>query len=385
MRTSATDCPRLPFAAVIALLVCGFVTGCLDYQAAPAASPTASQAPPTSRPAKSSLPGPLPYSRESHPEERHLANIRQLTDGGENAEAYFSSDGKRLIFQSKRPPYQCDQIFTIGIDGAGLKLVSTGTGRTTCSYFLYPEDRQIIFSSTHAAAANCPPEPDRSLGYVWPIYESYDIYIAAVDGSDLRPLARSPGYDAEATLAPDGSRIVFTSTRDGDLDIYSMKPDGSDVRRLTSTPGYDGGPFYSPDGKKIVYRARHPEGEELADYQRLLEQGLIRPSKLDVYMMDADGSNVVALTDNSSANFCPFFHPDGKRVIFSSNVGDEQRREFDLYSVKIDGTGLERITYTEEFDGFPMFSPDGKTIVWCSNRHNREFGETNVFIADWVE
>jgi len=359
-------------------------TGCLDYESPePEAAPKPAAAP-TTRPGEA-VAGRLPYSIEAHPEERHLRNIRQLTDGGENAEAYFSKDGKQLIFQSKRPPYQCDQIFVMGIDGSGLRLVSTGKGRTTCAYFLYPDDRRVIFSSTHAADPNCPPVPDFSMGYVWPIYETYDIYVANADGSGLEPLSASPGYDAEATVSPDGSHIVFTSTRDGDLDIYSMKADGSDVRRLTSTPGYDGGPFYSPDGTKIVFRASHPEGEELADYQRLLAKGRIRPSKLEIFVMDADGSNVTQITRNGAANFCPYFHPDGQRVIFSSNLGDPSGREFDLYSVNIDGSGLERITYTPEFDGFPMFSPDGTKLVWCSNRHNSNPGETNVFIADWTD
>jgi Tol biopolymer transport system component len=327
----------------------------------------------------------LPIAREAHPEEKRLRNIRQLTDGGENAEAYFSTDGSKLVFQSKRPPHLCDQIYVMDLDGGGLQLVSTGTGRTTCGYWIAPGDQRVLFSSTHESGELCPPVPDFSQGYVWPIYDGYDIYTARPDGSDLQLLVKSHGYDAEATMSPDGSRIVFTSMRDGDLDIYSMDADGSGVKRLTSTPGYDGGPFFSKDGTKICFRARHPEGDELADYKRLLADGLIRPSKLDIYVMDADGSNVKRVTDNGAANFCPFFSPDGQRLIFSSNVGDEKRREFDLYTVKIDGTDLERITFTPEFDGFPMFSPDGKRLVWCSNRHGRARGETNVFIAEWVE
>ena len=370
--------------ALLAAITLCFLAGCLDYDKPEASTPAAPQQSPTTQPGALADSGKLPYAREAHANEKHFRNIRQLTDGGENAEAYFSKDGKKLIFQSKRPPYQCDQIFTMNIDGTNLKLVSTGKGRTTCAYFVYPDDTSVVFSSTHAAMAECPPVPDMSLGYVWPIYDTYDIYRAKADGSGLQTLGSSPGYDAEATMAPDGSRICFTSTRDGDLDIYTMKPDGSDVVRLTQTVGYGGGPFYSPDGKKIVYRASHPDGPALEDYKRLLDRGLIRPTKLDIYMMNADGSNVVRLTDNESANFCPFFHPDGKRVIFSSNQGGN-KREFDLFSVHIGTKEIEQITFTGEFDGFPMFSPDGRNLVWCSNRHNAQDGETNVFIAEWVD
>ncbi|MGA1487724.1 MAG: TolB family protein [Planctomycetota bacterium] len=369
---------RAPIALALLLL-----TGCMDYDGnAPTAAPV-SEAVPATQPAADATT--LPYAREAHPEEKHFRNIRQLTDGGENAEAYFSADGKQLIFQSKRPPPQCDQIYTMNLDGGDLKLVSTGTGRTTCAYWLYPNDDKVLFSSTHATSEMCPPVPDRSMGYVWPIYDSYEIYKANPDGSGLEVLAPSPGYDAEATMSPDGSRICFTSMRDGDLEIYSMAPDGSDVRRLTNTPGYDGGPFYSPDGTKIIFRASRPEGPALEEYQLLLGRGLVRPTKLSIYMMDADGSNLVQLTDNDAGNFCPFFHPDGKRVIFSSNMGDERGREFDLYSVHVDTREIERITWTEDFDGFPMFSPDGRYFVWCSNRHNAQRGETNIFICEWVD
>ena len=359
--------------------------GCLNYDEPTPETPAAPKQEPTTKPAETPGPGQLPYAREAHPKEKHFKNIRQLTDGGENAEAYFSADSKKLIFQSKRPPYQCDQIFTMNLDGGDLKMVSTGIGRTTCAYWVYPDDKSVVYASTHAADEMCPPVPDRSRGYVWPIYETYEIYRADADGKNPQVLAPHPGYDAEATMAPDGSRICFTSMRDGDLDIYTMKPDGTDVVRLTDTPGYDGGPFYSPDGTKIIFRASRPEGEVLRDYQELLKVGLIRPSRLDVYMMDADGSNVERLTQNDAANFCPFFHPDGKRVIFSSNMGDPKRREFDLFSVHIETKEIEQITFTPDFDGFPMFSPDGKTFVWCSNRNNAKPGETNVFICEWVD
>jgi Tol biopolymer transport system component len=327
----------------------------------------------------------LPRFVEPDPQETHFGELRMLTDGGENAEAYFSFAGNDLIFQSTRPPYGCDQIFTLNTDTAETTLASTGVGRTTCAYFL-PGDKWIIYGSTHEGGPECPPVPDHSQGYVWPIYESYDIYRSRPDGSELSKLTDSNGYDAEATVSPKGDRIVFTSTRDGDLDIYSMNLDGSDVMRLTDSIGYDGGPFYSPDGTKIVYRTRHPSDPvEIADYQALLADGLVRPSKLEIWVMDADGSNKRQITDLGVAAFAPFFHPSGERIIFSTNFGDPSGREFDLWMVDLDGSNLEQITFTEGFDGFPMWSPDGKTFVFCSNRHNSKPGETNVFVTEWID
>jgi Tol biopolymer transport system component len=319
------------------------------------------------------------------PREVHFSELRMLTDGGENAEAYFAFGGDQLIFQSTRDPYGCDQIFTMGLDGSEQQLVSTGTGRTTCAYFL-PGDDRIVYASTHEGGPECPPVPDHSRGYVWPIYPEYEIYVANADGSNPTKLTDTPGYDAEATVSPNGDRIVFTSMRDGDLDIYSMNIDGSDVVRLTDGIGYDGGPFYSPDGSKIVYRARHPEDpEEIADYKALLEDGLIRPSKLEVWVMDADGSNKRRVTDLGVAAFAPFFHPSGEKIIFSSNHGSPRGREFELFMVDLDGSNLEQITFSGGFDGFPMFAPDGSTFVFCSNRNNSAEGETNVFVTKWRE
>ncbi|HMG33598.1 MAG TPA: hypothetical protein VKM94_06655 [Blastocatellia bacterium] len=319
------------------------------------------------------------------PEEKHLRNIKQLTFGGENAEAYFSSDGKKLIFQSTRDGYPCDQIYEMNIDGSDLKRVSTGKGRTTCAFF-FPNGKRIIYSSTHLAAADCPPKPDYSRGYVWAVYPSYDIFSAAPDGSDLKPLTTTLGYDAESTISPNGRKIAFTSLRDGDLDIYTMDLDGKNVHRLTTEVGYDGGPFWSYDSEWIVYRAHHPTTEkDIAEYKDLLKQNLIRPTTLEIWMMKADGSQKRQITKNGKANFAPYFFPDGKRVIFASNMHDPKGRDFDLYSINIDGTGVERITYNNTFDGFPMFSPNGKKIVFASNRNGKVQGETNVFIADWVE
>ena len=317
-------------------------------------------------------------------QERRFANIRQLTFGGENAEAYFSSDGSELVFQTTREGVPCDQIYRMDLDGENMELVSTGDGRTTCGYF-YPNDESIVYASTHAGDLECPPPPSFEMGYVWAVYDTYDIYRVGTDGSDLVQLTDVPGYDAEATIGPDG-RIVFTSVRDGDMEIYSMDGDGGDVRRLTDRQGPDGGPFFSADGSKIVFRGREiPDGEEYDDYKRLLDQGLWRPTSLEIFVMDADGSNLTQVTDLGGASFGPFFHPDGDRIIFSSNWHNPEGRNFDLFMVNIDGTEVEQITFNETFDGFPMFSPDGSQLVFASNRDSAAEGDTNVFIVDWVE
>lgn len=319
------------------------------------------------------------------PSETRLRNIRQITVGGENAEAYWAFDGSMLIYQGNKPDGPgCDQIFLLDPRTAVSTRVSNGTGRTTCSYF-YPSGDQILYSSTHHHDATCPANPDFSLGYVWAIYPTYDIFVANADGSSLRQLTTEDGYDAEATFSPTGDRIVFTSLRDGDLDLYSMAPDGSDVRRLTDRPGYDGGAFYSPDGSQIIWRARYPEGAELDDYNALLRQGLIRPGELEIMVMDADGSNQRQVTSVGGANFAPYWHPSGDKVLFSSNHHDPTGRDFDIYMVNLDGTGLTRITESPGFDGFPVFSPDGRYLVFASNRNNGGSNDTNVFIAEWVE
>jgi Tol biopolymer transport system component len=318
------------------------------------------------------------------PQEKHLRNVRQLTFGGENAEAYFSSDGQKLIFQSTRDGRECDQIYTMNIDGSDVHLVSTGDGRTTCSYF-FPSGKTILYSSTHLGAKQCPPRPDFSQGYVWAVYDTFDIFTAKPDGSDLKQLTKTPGYDAETTISRDG-KLVFTSKRDGDLDIYTMDANGKNVKRLTNELGYDGGPFWSYDGKQIVYRAYHPQTDkEKADYIALLKQNLIRPTTLEIMVMNADGSNKRQVTHLNKASFAPYFFPDGKRIIFASNVADPKGRDFDLYMINVDGTGMERITYNDTFDGFPMFSPDGKKLVFASNRNDKVKGDTNIFIADWIE
>lgn len=320
------------------------------------------------------------------PEERkHLQNIRQLTFGGQNAEAYFSADDKQLSFQASTGAERCDQIYILGLDGSNKRQVSTGGGRTTCAYF-FPNGKRILYASTRAAGSDCPAPPDFSRGYVWKLYPEFEIYTARADGSDVKRLTNNPGYDAEATVSRDGKKIVFTSLRNGDLDIYTMDPNGKNVRRLTTELGYDGGPFFSADGKKIAYRAYHPETPaEKADYQELLTTALLRPKRFEILVMNADGSNKRQITHNGAANFAPFFLPDGKRIIFASNVADPGGRNFDLYLIHEDGTGLDRITYHPLFDAFPMFSSDGKKLVWASNRNGKARGETNIFLADWVE
>jgi TolB protein len=319
------------------------------------------------------------------PQEKHLRNMRQLTFGGQNAEAYFSADGKKLIFQSTHGDVKCDQMFTMNIDGSEVHMVSTGKGRTTCGYF-FPDGNKILFSSTHLADPECPQRPDFSKGYVWAIYPGYDIFTANSDGSSLKQLTDTPGYDAEATISEDGKKIVFTSLRNGDLDIYTMEASGRRVKQLTHELGYDGGPVFSPDRKWIVYRAYHPATQkETDDYKSLLKQNQIRPTTLEIWMMKANGSEKRQITHLNAASFAPAFFRDGRRIIFSSNQGSTGGMgNFELYAINADGSGLEQVTYSPGFDGFPMFSPDGKRLVWASNRNAKEPHETNIFIADWV-
>lgn len=322
--------------------------------------------------------------------ETRLRNIRQLTFGGENAEAYFSGDGKKLIFQSKRDGHGCDRIYTMKTDGTSLKQVSNGEGRTTCGYF-FKGGKRVVYASTHSGGKECPPEPDRSQGYVWPVYGDYELYSAKADGTDIQRLTNVPGYDAEATVSPDGRKIVFTSERDGDLDLYTMDIDGRNVKRLTNEVGYDGGAFFSPDSKMIVWRRSSPKTEaEIARYRDLLAKKLVVPTVFEIWVMNTDGSNKRQVTNLASASFAPFFTPDGKRIIFCTNYFDPNRADrrrqpnFDLALINIDGTGIERVTFNETFDGFPMFSPDGKKLVFASNRNAAKPGDTNVFIADWM-
>lgn len=322
----------------------------------------------------------------AHPAETHFGPVRQITFGGENAEAYWSFDGKELIYQAHEGE-GCDQIYRIEpmADDPRPTLVSTGKGATTCAYF-FPGGDSFLYASTHLGGDACPPPPDRSQGYTWALYDSYDIFKVGPDGGDLIRLTNEKGYDAEATVCGKDGSIIFTSVRDGDIELYRMDADGKNVKRLTNAVGYDGGAFFSQDCSKIVWRASRPEGEERADYQRLLAQGLVRPSKLDLYVANADGSDAHRVTYLDVATFAPYFFPSGDRLIFSSNYGDPKGREFDLWAIDVAGTNLERITHTPGFDGFPMFSPDGKLLAFGSNRANAEGSrDTNVFVTEWID
>jgi Tol biopolymer transport system component len=329
------------------------------------------------------------------PGETHLKNVRQLTFGGDNAEAYWAFSGDRLIFQTNHAPYKCDQIEIMPRTGGG-KLVSTGKGRTTCAYFL-KGDKEIIYASTHESSPECPTPPDNSKGYLWGLFE-YDIYKANADGSNLVNLTpNSPGYDAEATVCPKDGSIIFTSTRSGDLELWRMDPDGKNLRQLTNLPGYDGGAFFSQDCSKIVWRSSRPQGKDLEAYKDLLAQKLVKPTKMDIWVANADGTEARQVTYLPGASFAPYFFPDGKRILFSTNFVNPRGPDFDIYAINTDGTGLERITQAPGFDGFPVFSPDGKTLAFSSNRKDlagdkyRVTGgpagpnDTNVFLADWVD
>ena len=324
-----------------------------------------------------------------YPEEKNLSNLKQLTFGGDNAEAYFSYDNSQLVFQATNTKWgaECDQIYmmsTNGYTGDQAKLLSTGKGRTTCSYFL-PDGQHILYASTHLADEACPETPRSVNGkYVWPIYEGFDIFVADLEGNITKQLTDRPGYDAEATISPDGQKIVFTSTRSGDLELYTMDIDGSNVQQVTDELGYDGGAFFSPDSKKLIFRASRPQTEEeIKTYKDLLAQGLVQPTNMELYVCNVDGSDLKQITQLGKANWAPFFHPSGEKVIFSTNHHSQSGRQFNLFMINIDGTGLKQITFDDTFDAFPMFSPDGKKLVFSSNRNNGGTRDTNVFLADW--
>jgi Tol biopolymer transport system component len=330
-----------------------------------------------------------------YPGEKHLANVRQLTFGGDNAEAYWSFDSKMLSFQSNNKKWGlgCDQIFYMPVAGLDLSdghmptLISTGKGRTTCAFFM-PNGKSILYASTHLGGDACPPEPERRPGgkYLWPIYDTYDIFIADLNGKILKRLTDTPGYDAEATVSPNKDKIVFTSTRNGDLDLYVMNIDGSNVKQITNELGYDGGAFFSPDGKKIVFRAsRFSTEDEKQEYRENLKNGLVAPTAMEIFVCNADGTGLRQVTKLGKANWAPFYHPSGKKIIFSSNHKGTRGFEFNLFMINEDGTGLEQITYDNVFDSFAMFSPDGKKLVFSSNRNNQGTRDTNLFFADWVE
>ena len=327
-------------------------------------------------------------------QEKYLINIKQLTFGGDNAEAYFSFDDTRLVFQLKNPEIgiDCDQIYVTDWTNDNMKeklptMVSTGLGRTTCSYFM-PGDTTVIYASTHLGDKNCPKEPDKREdgAYVWPIYTDFDIFVTDLNGNIIKQLTNEPGYDAEATISSQGDKIVFTSNRTGDLELYTMNIDGSNVKQITFGLGYDGGAFFSPDGRKLIFRSSRPRTkEEIEVYKQLLSEGLVKPTEMELFICNVDGSDLKQITQLGNANWAPFFHPSGNKVIFSSNHKSEKGFPFNLYMINIDGTDLEQITFDGVFDAFPMFSYDGKKLVFSSNRNNGGTRATNLFIADWIE
>ncbi len=319
------------------------------------------------------------------PGEKHFKRLWQLTFGGENAEGYWSNDDRHLIYQWTREGWPCDQQYVMDLATGETRRVSTGRGRTTCGYF-YDRDRRVLFASTHAAGDSCPPLPDFSQGYVWPLYPGYDLWTARPDGSDLRRLTEREGYDAEATVSVDGRWIVFTSLRDGDLDLYKMRPDGSGLTRLTTELGYDGGAFFSRDGKWICWR-RNPIPDEAAagTYRGLLAQNLVKPSTMHLWVMRADGTGKRQVTNDAGASFAPFFTPDGKKLIYSSNRDNPRGRNFDLFLVDLASGRIEPVTRDETFDGFPMFDSKGRWLVFASNRGAKVRGETNLFLAEWKD
>lgn len=329
----------------------------------------------------------LRYAQESH-----LFNMRQLTNGGDNAEAYFSFNDKYLSFQATNRAWGtlCDQIFYMPVtgkyEGKRPPLISTGNGRTTCAYFM-PGDKSILYASTHLAGEDCMEAPRVIDGkYVWAVFPQFDIFEADLNGKIIRQLTNSPGYDAEATLSPDGKKIVFTSARSGDLELYTMNTDGTGVKQITSGLGYDGGAFFSPDSKKLVFRASRPKTEEaIKTYKDLLAKGLVQPTDMEIFVCNADGTDLRQITNLGRANWAPYFHPSGKKIVFSSNHHGADGRLFNIFSINLDGTGLEQITFDKTFDAFPMFSRDGKRLVFASNRNNKGSRDTNLFITDWKD
>lgn len=329
-----------------------------------------------------------------YPQEKHLKNIRQLTTHGDYAEAYFSFDDSMISFQAKSKKWgtKCDHIYYFAFKDGHMKdhipqMVSNGLGRTTCSFFL-PGDTTILYASTRSGGPDCPPEPERRTDgkYLWPIYPDFDIYVANLKGELVDTLIKHSGYDAEATVSPKGDLIVFTSDRSGDLELYTCKIDGSDVKQITFELGYDGGAFFSPDGKKLVFRSSRPKTpEEIKEYKELLSQGLVAPTNMEIYTCNVDGSDLRQITNLGKANWAPYFHPSGEKILFSSNHAGERGFEFNIYMMNLDGTGLERITWDPVFDSFPMFSHDGKKLIFSSNRNNGGTHDTNLFIADWVD
>ena len=314
-------------------------------------------------------------------ESAHLTNVRQVTSGLSRAgEGYFSPDGRSVIFQAvpylvpsifhhPKPDEDGYQIYTGVLDlDTPARMVSTGKGRCTCPFF-HPSGKSILFASTHLspsteAAPSKGPAYSRTERYRWEFPETMDIFSASPDGGNLKRLTDTPGYDAEGSYSADGSRIVFTSFRDGDAEIYIMDADGKNPRRITHAKGYDGGPFFSPDGKRIIYRSDR-KGNDL----------------LQVYVNNTEGTAERALTQNEFVNWGPYWHPDGSHVIYATSKHGHSN--YELYLMNVDSGAEERITYHEGFDGLPVFSPDGKRLMWTSSGRTTD-RKSQLFIADFT-
>ncbi len=313
----------------------------------------------------------------------HISNLKQLTNGGQNAEGYWSPNGKKIVFQTTRDKFECDQIFVMNSDGTDQHLVSNGKGRTTCGYFL-PGNKHILYASTHEDGPACPAPADRSKGYVWAVSPTYDIYVAKLNGEIVKRLTNSNGYDAEATVNFKTKRIIYTSMVSGDLDLWTMSLDGLKKRQLTKSVGYDGGAVFSRDGKQIVWRGNHPQStENVKKYKDLLKENLTTPMKMEIMISDANGQNVRELTHFNCASFAPTFTPDGKHIIFSSNKHNCDGRDFELYMMDTKGNNLQQITNFGGFTSFPEISPDGKKIIFSSSYQTKSRYEFNLFVADW--
>jgi Tol biopolymer transport system component len=314
-------------------------------------------------------------------ESQHLKAIRQVTYGLARAgEGYFSPDGRSIIFQAvphfpasiyhrSKPDEDGYQIFLAELnENAAAKLVSTGKGRCTCSFF-HPNGKSILFASTHLSPSDEAERPkgpaySRTARYRWEFPESMDIFAADLDGHGLVRLTDAPGYDAEGSYSPDGSQIVFTSFRDGDAEIYIMNADGTNARRITRAKGYDGGPFFSPDGKRIIYRSDRRNND-----------------LLQIYINNPEGTAERALTSNEFVNWGPFWHPDCRHIVYATSKHGHSN--YEIYLMDVDTGREERITYHEGFDGLPVFNPDGKRLMWTSSGRTDD-RKSQLFIADFA-
>ena len=357
---------------------------------------TAQASPGAAREAGAAVARPFPDARRVdhliEPDETRFLELYQLTFGGENAEAYWSFAGDRLVLQRRHPVegVDCDRIYVL--DDGELTQVSSGRGVTTCAYFL-PGDREVLFASTHGEHASCPAPPDRSKGYVWKLHPEYEVYVVDLESGTERQLTDAPGYDAEGTVSPLGDRIVFTSVRSGDPELWTCDLAGGALHQVTDSPGYDGGAFFSHGGDRLIWRATAftpgAEADEQAAFAQLLEEHLVRPSAMELVTSLVDGTLRRTLTSLGGANWAPYFTPDDRHVLFSSNhhVGPRSRN-FDLFLVPSEGgphgaESAERVTTYEGFDSFPMFHPRGEWLAFSSNRGGSVEGETNVFLARW--